>query len=78
MVPVGEPRGMPDDLTPDIDAGQPPESTLGVAFPGPGMAGISDPQYLIEQPGLGETGHIQAEGLPAITPHADGQPYHHT
>ncbi len=69
---------MPEELTLDIDATEPPESTVLVAFPGPGMAGIFANRYLIEQLGLEETGHIQAEGLPAITPYADGRPYHHT
>ena len=69
---------MVDELTLEVDADEPPESTLVVTFPGPGMAGISATQYLIEQLGLEETGHIQATGLPAITPYADGRPYHHT
>ena len=69
---------MADELTLEVDADEPPESTLIVTFPGPGMAGISATQYLIEQLGLEETGHIQTTGLPAITPYADGRPYHHT
>lgn len=69
---------MADELTLEVDADEPPESTLIVTFPGPGMAGISATQYLIEQLELTETGHVHAGGLPAITPYADGQPYHHT
>ncbi|GAB3025996.1 proteasome assembly chaperone family protein [Natronobiforma cellulositropha] len=69
---------MTDELTIEVDADEPPESTLIVALPGPGMAGISATQYLIEQLALEETGHIQTSGLPAITPYTDGQPYHHT
>lgn len=69
---------MTDELTLEVDADEPPESTLIVAFPGPGMAGISATEYLIEQLELQETGHIQTSGLPAITPYVDGQPYHHT
>ncbi|WP_290814394.1 proteasome assembly chaperone family protein [Halovivax sp.] len=69
---------MTDELTLEIDADEPPEPTLVVALPGPGMAGISATQYLIERLGLAETGHVQTAGLPAITPYADGRPYHHT
>jgi len=69
---------MTDEVTLEVDTDDPPESTLIVALPGPGMAGISATQYLIEQLDLQETGHIQANGLPAITPYADGKPYHHT
>ena len=69
---------MTDELTLEVDADEPPESTLIVTFPGPGMAGISATQYLIEQLALQETGHIQTSGLPAITPYVDGRPYHHT
>ncbi|MFP8888165.1 proteasome assembly chaperone family protein [Natrialbaceae archaeon A-CW2] len=69
---------MTDELTLEVDTDEPPESTLIVAFPGPGMVGISAAQYLIEQLELTETGHIQTGGLPAITPYVDGRPYHHT
>lgn len=69
---------MADELTLDIDTDTPPAETLIVAFPGPGLAGVSANQYLIEQLGLEETGHIQAAGLPAITPYVHGRPYHHT
>lgn len=76
---------MPDQASPmveqfslDFATEEPPESTVIAAFPEPGLAGLSTNQYFIEQRGLTETGHIQAEGLPAITPYADGRAYHHT
>ena len=69
---------MAEELTLEVDADEPPEPTLIVTFPGPGMAGISGTGYLIEQLDATETGHIQMTGLPAITPYADGRPYHHT
>ena len=69
---------MPEEIALDVETDEPPESTLIVGFPGPGMAGVSANQYLIEQLALEETGHVQAEGLPAITPYVDGRPYHHT
>lgn len=69
---------MPEEFTLDFETEEPPEPTLVVAFPEPGLGGLSANQYLIEKLDLAETGHIQAEGLPAITPYADGRPYHHT
>lgn len=69
---------MTEELSLDIEATESPEPTVITAFPGPGMAGISATRYLEEQIGLEEMGHIQAEGLPAVTPYLDGRPYHHT
>ncbi|MCU4743744.1 PAC2 family protein [Halobacteria archaeon AArc-m2/3/4] len=69
---------MTDDISLEIETADPPETNLVVAFPGPGMGAISANQYLIEQLGLEETGHVRAEGLAAVTPFADGRPYHHT
>ncbi len=69
---------MSDELSISVATEEPPESTLIVTFPGPGMAGISAVQYLIEQLSLEETGHIQTTGFPAVTPYVDGVPYHHT
>ena len=69
---------MPEEISLDIEAAEPPETNLIIAFPGPGMGAISANQYLIEQLGLTESGSIRAEGIAAITPFADGRPYHHT
>ena len=69
---------MTEELSLDVDAIESPEPTVIAALPGPGMVGISANRYLEEQIGLEETGHIQAEGLPAITPYLEGRPYHHT
>ncbi len=69
---------MAEELSLDIEATQSPKPTAIAAFPGPGMAGISANRYLEEQIGLEETGHIQAEGLPSLTPYLNGRPYHHT
>ncbi|WP_255170981.1 proteasome assembly chaperone family protein [Natrononativus amylolyticus] len=69
---------MSEEVALDIETSEPLQSTLILAFPGPGMAGVSANQYLIEQLELVETGHIQAEGLPSITPYENGRPYHHT
>lgn len=62
----------------DFSADEPPESTMIAGFPGPGMGSVSAIQYLIERMELHDTGHIHAEGLPAITPYKDGRPYHAT
>ena len=69
---------MPEEISLDIETVEPPETNLIVAVPGPGMGAISANQYLIEQLGLVESGHIRAEGLASITPFADGRTYHHT
>lgn len=69
---------MTDEFSLQFETERQPESTLVVAFPEPGLAGLSANQYLIETLELAETGYIQAEGLPAITPYADGRPYHAT
>lgn len=69
---------MADDLNLEIEIANPPETNLIMAFPGPGMGAISANQYLIEQLGLAESGHVRAEGLAAVTPFTDGRPYHHT
>ncbi|WP_418281036.1 proteasome assembly chaperone family protein [Halorubrum sp. DTA98] len=69
---------MDTEFSLDITIDEKPESSVIAAFPGPGMAGISANQYLIEQLDLHETGHIHADGLPTVTPFYEGRPYHHT
>lgn len=66
------------EFTTNVDTAEPPASTLLAAFPGPGMAAVSAHQYIIERLGLQETGHVQVEGIPAVTPYEDGRPHHHT
>lgn len=67
---------MTDRFALEFETDQPPESTLVVAFPEPGLAGLSANQYLIETLDLTEVGYIQTRGLPAITPYANGRPHH--
>jgi len=55
-----------------------PSSTLVAGFSTPGLAGLTAVDYLVDHLNLTETGHITAEGLPAITPFEQGRPRHHT
>lgn len=55
-----------------------PTETLIAGFAEYGLAGLTAADYLTEQLGLEETGHIAVEEFPAITPFEDGTPRHHT
>lgn len=69
---------MSSDFRLEFSTHEAPEPTVIAGFPGPGMAAVSAIQYLIDRMDLDETGHVHAEGLPAITPYKDGRPYHAT
>ena len=55
-----------------------PSGTLVAGFAEYGLAGLTAVNYLAEQLGLEETGHVSVEELPAITPFENGTPRHHT
>ncbi|KTG08294.1 hypothetical protein AUR64_18825 [Haloprofundus marisrubri] len=55
-----------------------PSETLLAGFSTFGLAGLTAVDYLVDHLDLQETGHIVAEGLPAITPFENGRPRHHT
>lgn len=55
-----------------------PSESLIAGFSAFGMAGLTAVDYLTDQLGLTETGHITADELPAITPFESGTPRHHT
>jgi uncharacterized protein len=55
-----------------------PSTTLLCGFSTFGLAGLTAVDYLVDHLGFEVTGHITAEGLPAITPFEDGRPRHHT
>ncbi|MFB6155036.1 MAG: proteasome assembly chaperone family protein [Haloferacaceae archaeon] len=57
---------------------QEPSEVLLAGFSEWGLAGLTAVDYLVEQLELEQTGHITAEGLPAITPFEEGVPRHHT
>lgn len=53
-----------------------PGDGLITGFSSFGLAGLTAVDYLIDNLDLVETGHIQIEGLPSITPFAKGRPRH--
>lgn len=55
-----------------------PSDTLVAGFTQFGLAGLTAANYLTEQLGLEEVGHVSVEQLPAVTPFEDGTPRHHT
>lgn len=69
---------MPSDPTFDVVADEPPESTLLAGFSEFGLAGLTAADYLVDQLGLEERGHVETRGLPTMTPFEDGTPRHHT
>lgn len=62
----------------EISHHEEPSGTLLAGFSEFGLAGLTAANYLVEQLGLEETGHVTAEQLPAITPFENGRPRHHT
>ena len=55
-----------------------PSDTLVAGFTQFGLAGLTAANYLTEQLGLEEVGHVAVEQLPAVTPFENGTPRHHT
>ncbi|MFB6095892.1 MAG: proteasome assembly chaperone family protein [Haloferacaceae archaeon] len=55
-----------------------PSETLLAGFSSFGLAGLTAVDFLIEQLDLEQTGHIDAEGLPTITPFEAGRPRYPT
>lgn len=53
-------------------------SVLVLGLSNPGFAGATATDYLIRHLECEEIGHIAPDGLPAITPFADGAPRNHT
>ena len=56
----------------------PPSPHLVAGFSSFGLAGLTAVDFLVDQLGLEETGHVTAETLPPITPFTEGEPRHHT
>lgn len=61
-------------VTHDADAAE----TLCCGFSELGLAGLTAVDYLVKQLDLEQTGYIDVEQLPAITPFENGTPRHHT
>ncbi|WP_277553108.1 proteasome assembly chaperone family protein [Halobaculum limi] len=55
-----------------------PSSTVIAGFSQFGLAGLTAVDYLVNQLDLEATGYIRAEGLPTITPFANGEPRYPT
>lgn len=55
-----------------------PSRTLLAGLSAFGLAGLTAVDYLVDQLGLEEVGHITVDQLPAITPFEEGTPRHHT
>ncbi|WP_254768136.1 proteasome assembly chaperone family protein [Salinilacihabitans rarus] len=59
----------PDDRRCDV-------LVLGLSTPG--LAGVTATDYLVRQFDCEEIGHLAPDGLPGVTPFANGTPRHHT
>lgn len=55
-----------------------PSNVLIAGFSAPGLAGLTAVDFLVDRLELVETGHVEVEQLPAITPFENGTPRHHT
>ncbi|MFC6613534.1 proteasome assembly chaperone family protein [Halopenitus salinus] len=55
-----------------------PSDVLLAGFSSYGLAGLTAANYLVDALELRETGHIEVEGLPSITPFENGTPRHPT
>mgnify|MGYP000521889701 CR=1 FL=1 len=55
-----------------------PNETLIAGFSNFGLAGLTAADFLVDQLGLEQTGHVAVEELPAITPFENGVARHHT
>ncbi|WP_255167007.1 proteasome assembly chaperone family protein [Natrononativus amylolyticus] len=53
-------------------------SVLVLGLSNPGFAGVTATDYLIRHLECEEVGHVAPDGLPSITPFADGEPRNHT
>jgi uncharacterized protein len=61
-----------------VEGTEDPKETLLCGFASYGLSGLTAVDFLIDQLGLVETGHVTAEGMPSITPFENGRPTHHT
>lgn len=66
------------ETTFDVVHNAAPSETLLAGFSEFGLAGLTAVDYLVDQLDLEPTGHVTAEGLPAITPFSEGVARHHT
>lgn len=56
----------------------PPVDTLVVGVSEFGLAGLTAVDYLVEQVGMAQVGHLSGGSEPAIVPFEGGEPRHHT
>ncbi|WP_435193869.1 proteasome assembly chaperone family protein [Natronomonas sp. EA1] len=62
----------------NIRTDESPSKTLLCGFSEFGLAGLTTVDYLVKQLELEQTGHIEVDQLPTITPFENGRPRHHT
>ena len=53
-------------------------STLLAGFSEFGLAGLTAVDYLVDQLGFTQSGHVRTRGIPSVTPFEDGTPRHHS
>ncbi|MFB6220972.1 MAG: proteasome assembly chaperone family protein [Halolamina sp.] len=61
-----------------VEQSAPPSDALLCGFTNYGLAGLTAVDFLTDQLGLENTGHVTTAGLPSITPFEAGTPTHHT
>lgn len=66
------------ELSFDVSHESDPSEVVVAGFAQFGLAGLTAVDYLREQLDLAERGHVDARGLPSITPFEAGTPRHHT
>ena len=71
MVQQGDPRF-------EVSTDEPPSNVVVAGFSQFGLAGLTAVDYLADHLDLAETGHVDARGLPTLTPFEQGRPRHHT
>ncbi|WP_336338740.1 proteasome assembly chaperone family protein [Haloarcula brevis] len=68
----------PNQASFEITHEKAPSESVIAGFSSFGLAGLTAVDYLTDQLGLSQTGHITTRKLPSITPFENGTPRHHT
>ena len=71
---------MEQDVPPrfEFSTEEPPSNVVVAGFSQFGLAGLTAVDFLADHLELTETGHVDAQGLPTLTPFEQGRPRHHT
>lgn len=62
----------------EFSTDEPPSNVVVAGFAQFGLAGMTAVDFLKDELDLSETGHVDAHGLPTLTPFEAGRPRHHT